>query len=52
MSGIIKHLQARWNDNEAYPWGEDIQFMGDDFMGPFPLFDGKEYILVAVDYVS
>ena len=21
-------------------------------MGPFPPFDGKEYILVAVDYVS
>ena len=26
--------------------------MGDDFIGPFPPFDGKEYILVAVDYVS
>ena len=23
-----------------------------NFMGPFPPFDGKEYILVAVDYVS
>ena len=23
-----------------------------DFLGPFPPFDGKEYILVAVDYVS
>ena len=23
-----------------------------DFMGPFPPFDGKEYTLVAVDYVS
>ena len=26
------------------PWGSD-------FMGPFPPFDGKEHILVAVDYV-
>ena len=25
---------------------------GIDFMGPFPHFDEKEYILVAVDYVS
>ena len=25
---------------------------GIDFMGPFPPSDGKEYILVAVDYVS
>ena len=23
-----------------------------DFMGPFPPSDGKEYILVVVDYVS
>ena len=25
---------------------------GIDFMGPFPPSEGKEYILVAVDYVS
>ena len=26
--------------------------LGIDFMGPFPPLEGKEYILVAVDYVS
>jgi hypothetical protein len=26
--------------------------LGIDFMGPFPNFEGCEYILVAVDYVS
>ena len=31
---------------------EIFDLWGMDFMGPFPPFDGKEYILVAVDYVS
>ena len=31
---------------------EIIDLWGIDFMGPFPPSDGKEYILVAVDYVS
>ena len=31
---------------------EIFDLWGIDFMGPFPPFDGKEYILVAVDYVS
>ena len=29
-----------------------LDLWGIDFMGPFPPFDGKEYILGAVDYVS
>ena len=31
---------------------EIFELWGIDFMGPFPPSDGKEYILVAVDYVS
>ena len=31
---------------------EIFDLWGIDFMGPFPPSDGKEYILVAVDYVS
>ena len=31
---------------------EIFNLWGIDFMGPFPPSDGKEYILVAVDYVS
>ena len=31
---------------------EIFDLWGIDFMGPFPSSDGKEYILVAVDYVS
>ena len=31
---------------------EIVDLRGIDFMGPFSLSDGKEYILVAVDYVS
>ena len=31
---------------------EIFNFWGIDFMGPFPPSDGKEYILVAVGYVS
>ena len=31
---------------------EIFDLWGIDFMGPFLPFDGKEYILVAVDYVS
>ena len=31
---------------------EIFDLWGIDFMGPFPPFDEKEYILVAVDYVS
>ena len=31
---------------------EIFYLWGIDFMGPFPLLEGKEYILVAVDYVS
>ena len=31
---------------------EIFDVWGIDFMGPFPSFDGKEYILVAVDYGS
>ena len=31
---------------------ETFDLWGIDFMGPFPLSEGKEYILVAVDYVS
>ena len=31
---------------------EIFYLWGIDFMGPFPPSDGKEYILVAVDYVS
>ena len=31
---------------------EIFDIWGIDFMGPFPPSDGKEYILVAVDYVS
>ena len=31
---------------------EIFDLWGIDFMGPFPPFDGKEYILVVVDYVS
>ena len=31
---------------------EIFDLWGINFMGPFPPFDGKEYILVAVDYVS
>ena len=31
---------------------EIFDLWGIDFMGPFPPFDGKEYILVAVDFVS
>ena len=31
---------------------EIFNLWGIDFMGPFPLLDGKEYILVAIDYVS
>ena len=31
---------------------EIFDLWGIDFMGTFPPFDGKEYILVAVDYVS
>ena len=30
---------------------EIFDIWGIDFMGPFPLSDGKEYILVLVDYV-
>ena len=30
---------------------EIFDLWGIDFMGPFPLSEGKEYILVAVDYV-
>ena len=32
--------------------GEIFDLWGIDFMGPFPPLDEKEYILVAVDYVS
>ena len=31
---------------------EVFDLWGIDFMGPFPPSEGKEYILVAVDYVS
>ena len=31
---------------------EIFDLWGIDFMGPFPPSEGKEYILVAVDYVS
>ena len=31
---------------------EILDVWGIDFMGPFSPYDGKEYILVAVDYVS
>ena len=31
---------------------EIFDVWGIDFMGPFPLFFGYEYILMAVDYVS
>ena len=31
---------------------EIFDLWGIDFMGPFPPFDGKEFILVAIDYVS
>ena len=31
---------------------EIFYLWGIDFMGPFPPSDGKEYILVAVDYMS
>ena len=31
---------------------EIFDLWGIDFMGPFPPLQGKEYILVAVDYVS
>ena len=31
---------------------EIFYLWGIDFIGPFPPFDGKKYILVAVDYVS
>ena len=31
---------------------EIFDLWGIDFMGPFPPSNGKEYILVAVDYVS
>ena len=31
---------------------EIFYLWGIDFMGPFPPSKGKEYILVAVDYVS
>ena len=31
---------------------EIFDLWGIDYMGPFPPFDGKEYILVTVDYVS
>ena len=31
---------------------EIFNLWGIDFMGPFPPSDGKEYILVEVDYVS
>ena len=31
---------------------EIFELWGIDFMGFFPSLDGKEYILVAVDYVS
>ena len=32
--------------------GEIFDLWGIDFMGPFPPSDGKEYILVVIDYVS
>ena len=31
---------------------EIFDLWGIDFIGPFPPFDGKEYILVAVDFLS
>ena len=31
---------------------EIFDVWGIDFMGPFPIYDKKKYILVAVDYVS
>ena len=31
---------------------EIFYLWGIDFMGPFPLSEGKEYILVVLDYVS
>ena len=31
---------------------EIFYLWGIDFMGPFPPLEGKEYILVAIDYVS
>ena len=47
MSSGDQHLQAR-RDADA----EIFDLWGIDFMGPFPPSNGKEYILVAVDYVS
>ncbi|GJW80336.1 reverse transcriptase domain-containing protein [Tanacetum coccineum] len=39
-------------DNEP-PWFADVSnYLGIDFMGPFPSSRGNRYILVAVDYVS
>ena len=52
MSSGDQHLQARWDADAANPWSGDLWPLGIDFMGPFQPSDGKEYILVAVDYVS
>ena len=38
MPSSIKHLQVRWDANEAYPWGEDIRSMGNQLHGTFPTF--------------
>ena len=45
---------SKWDEMTMQPILEEEIFdlWGIDFMGPFPPFEGKEYILVAVDYVS
>ncbi|GJY19902.1 reverse transcriptase domain-containing protein [Tanacetum coccineum] len=47
-----------FHGNSSTPWFADIanyhagNFVGIDFMGPFPSSRGNKYILVAVDYLS
>ena len=45
---------SKWDEMLMWPIleVEIFDLCGIDFMGPFPPSDGKEYILVALDYVS
>ena len=47
-----EYLTERYDDPQPDPSYRNLCVWGIDFMGPFPLSFGYEYILVAVDYVS
>lgn len=53
MPSCSELAQVRSHALVANNWGWSTWFMGGlDFMGPFPISKGYEYILMGVDYVS